>query len=178
MNSAAPAADGVQQVEYVEPAPEPHYSSQPMQANATVIVEGNMHECWGGGWDEVRFVSSNTPVQVLGTGPWTPPPGQENELGPGPYVKIRIWDGQYGWIAESAVNVKADYVDKIAGVCEEGDRIDWSNVVRPTPRPTLRPQPAPRAVPTYRPATTTTNTANPYQPAPTPRPEAHKFRDE
>lgn len=177
--AVAPAQPASQPASSPEPAATVDYAQKPMSANAFVIQETKMHECFGGGWDEIRFVSSNTPVEVIGTGPWTPPPGQEGEVGPGPYLKIRIWDGQYGWIAAGAVDVNLEEMAKISGQCEEGDRIDWSVVAKPTPRPTPQPRPTPRPVPTRLTSTTVsrpsvtgtsgTNTAVTHD---------HKYRDE
>lgn len=172
--AATPAQSAVAEPVAAEPVTNVNYAQQPMVANAAVVQETKMHECFGGGWDEIRFVSSNTPVEVIGTGPWAPPAGQEGEVGPGPYLKIRIWDGQYGWIAASAVGIDIQNAAQISGQCEAGDRIDWGTVVQPTPRPMPRPVATPRPVSTsttvrYPTTTTGTNTAITHD---------HKYRDE
>ncbi len=174
-DSSSGSTGSVQPVAYQEPAPTVATGPPPMKTNAMIVAEGYMHECWGGGWDEVRFVSSNTPIEVLGSGPWTPPADQQAKIGPGPYVKIRIWDGQYGWISENSVNVKAAYVNEVSGECLENERIDWGAIVRPTPLPTQRPTPIPRNT-----ASTTNSYTVPRYPTATPAPTLgpHKYRDE
>jgi len=106
------------------------YQGTPFVPDATVIQDAYLFECFGSGDNELRFVTVNTPVQVLGIGAFvTPYP----ELGVGPFVKIRIWDGQYAWIAAEAVNADRNTLPSLTGQCENHDRIEWSAIVRPTP---------------------------------------------
>jgi len=107
----------------------------------------NLHECFGGGYDELRYVRAGTPVQVLGVGPFTPPGAQANDMGPGPYAKIRLWDGQYAWIAAAAVGVDPATATQLSGQCEPGDRIDWSVIATHTPTPLPAATQAPTATP-------------------------------
>ena len=146
----------------------------PLAPNATVVTSTNLHECFGGGWDELRYVRAGTPVQVLGAGPFVPPGSQANDMGPGPYVKIRLWDGQYAWIAAQAVGVDAASAAQISGQCEAGDRIDWSLITPPTPTPMPAPTQGPAATP--QPASQLRPTATPRA-TPTAAHE-HEKRDE
>ncbi len=131
-------------------------AQQPLKPNASVIMSTNLHECFGGGWDELRYVRAGTPVQVLGAGPFAPPGNHADEMGPGPYVKIRLWDGQFAWIAAKAVGVDAARIAQIAGQCEPGDRIDWSVITPPTPTPVITPAAAASTLPTATPGPTAT----------------------
>ena len=141
-------------------------AQQPLKPNASVVMSTNLHECFGGGWDELRYVRAGTPVQVLGAGPFAPPGNHAAEMGPGPYVKIRLWDGQFAWIAAKAVGVDAASIAQISGQCEPGDRIDWSAITPPTPRPVVTRVTAASSLPTATP-----------RPAATPR-YTHQKRDE
>ncbi len=141
-------------------------AQQPLKPNASVVMSTHLHECFGGGWDELRYVRAGTPVQVLGAGPFAPPGNHAAEMGPGPYVKIRLWDGQFAWIAAKAVGVDAARIAQISGQCEPGDRIDWSAITPPTPTPVSMRVTAASSLPTATP-----------RPAATPR-YTHQKRDE
>jgi len=119
------------------------YQEQPFAPNATVVVDAYLFECFGTGANEVRFVTAGTPVQVLGSGAFAAPYA---ELGSGPFLKIRIWDGQYAWITAGAVNVELALQPLLTGQCETYDRIDWSAVVPPTPTPII---PTPTSYPVW-----------------------------
>ncbi len=127
---AAPAVAAVPpasvQPASVQPA---SYIGQPFAPNAMVIKDTYLFECFGAGDNELRLATANTPVQVLGTGPFTPP---YTELGSGPFLKNRIWDGQYAWIPAEAVGVDLAAQPVVSGICEDFDRIDWSVVTPPT----------------------------------------------
>ena len=176
-------------VESVAPAP------APMVPNAALVSSGNIHECFGTGDDEIRPVRANTPVEVLGTGSFWPPDGQQDRLGPGPFLKIRLWDGQYAWIGAEHVGYDIAQAPEISGQCEDSDRLDWSTVYRPTPPPTPRPVPTARPVsqPAYRPPIRSASRSMPtprpvsgasqYDPTPTVTPtptadEDHRWFDE
>jgi hypothetical protein len=103
--------------------------------NSSTNSEGNIVECFGTGTTPLRRVAANTPVQVLGIGDYGTQDNEREKLGPGPYAKIRLWDGQYAWIAVSNLRVDAGSLPRVSSVCEVCDRIDWSSVVRPTPTP-------------------------------------------
>lgn len=119
------------------------YQEQPFAPNATVVADAYLFECFGTGANELRFVTAGTPVQVLGSGSFHAPYA---ELGSGPFLKIRIWDGQYAWITASAVNVDLALQPALAGQCEIYDRIDWSTVIPPTPTQII---PTPTAYPSW-----------------------------
>lgn len=105
------------------------YVGQAFAPNAMTSVDAYIFECFGSGENELRFVTAGTPVQVLGTGAFSPPYG---ELRNGPFLKIRIWDGQYAWIGADAVNVELATQPALSAQCESYDRLDWSTVVVPT----------------------------------------------
>lgn len=144
----------------------PVAASPQLVPNGSVIMSTSLHECFGGGYDELRYVRAGTPVQALGVGPFTPPPGQADDLGPGPYAKIRLWDGQYAWIAAAAVGVDPATAAQLSGQCEPGDRIDWSLIATLAPTATPRPQDNPQLRETATPRVTPTAT------------HTHKKRDE
>ncbi len=174
MEVSAVALEVVEAAEIAQPV---NFTQAPMVTNAALVNTGNIHECFGTGDDEVREVSANTPVEVLGTGPFWPPEDQQDRLGEGPYLKIRLWDGQFAWIAARHVGFDIAQATEISGQCEESDRLDWFQVVRPTatamprdmptPRPVAQPvaQPVTRAMPTPRPVV---SGASRYEPTPTP----------
>ncbi len=105
------------------------------EPNSSTNSEGYIVECFGAGTTPLRWVAANTPVQVLGIGDFGPQGNEREKLGPGSYAKIRLWDGQYAWIAVSNLRVDAGSLPRVSSVCEVCDRIDWSSVVRPTPAP-------------------------------------------
>jgi hypothetical protein len=104
----------------------------PVSPNATVTTAAKLHECFGGGSSPLRDVSAGTPVQVLGTGPFWPPAEEQNDLGTGPFLKIKLWDGQTAWIPAAAVGFDLTTAAALSGQCEDSDRLNWDNVVRPT----------------------------------------------
>ena len=107
----------------------------PFVPNTSVASDANIVECFGAGTTPLRRVGANTPVQVLGIGDYGPQGEELEKLGPGPYAKIRLWDGQFAWIAISHLRVEANSVPRTSSICEACDQIDWSSVVRPTPVP-------------------------------------------
>lgn len=107
-----------------------NYMGQPFAPNAITLQDAYLFECFGSGDSELRFVTAGTPVQVLGVGAFGPPYG---ELGSGPFVKIRLWDGQYAWLGAAAVHVELTTQPTVSAQCESYDRIDWSTIVPPTP---------------------------------------------
>lgn len=107
----------------------------PFVPNTSIASDANIVECFGTGTTPLRRVTANTPVQVLGIGDYSPKGEDLEKLGPGPYAKIRLWDGQFAWIAISHLRLDPDRVPRTSSVCEVCDRIDWSSVVRPTPVP-------------------------------------------
>jgi len=115
----------------------PSYAGLPFKPNTTTSREGYIHECFGAGDSPLRQVAAGTPVQVLGVGSFSPPPEEVDKLGDGPFLKIRLWDGQFAWIAARNVQVDIAGLPQLSGQCAEYDRIDWSRVIRPTatPRP-------------------------------------------
>ncbi len=119
------------------------YQGKPFAPDATVIRDAYLFECFGAGDNELRFVTVNTPVQVLGIGTFTAP---YPELASGPFIKIRIWDGQYAWITAEAVDAELATLPAISGQCESYDRIEWSAVIQPTPTALI---PTPTAYPAW-----------------------------
>lgn len=114
----------------VASAPPLSPADHPFAPNAMTITDAYLFECFGGGANELRFVTASTPVQVLGTGAFSPP---YDELGSGPFLKIRLWDGQYAWLPAAAVNVDLATQPALSAQCESADRLDWSTLVPPTP---------------------------------------------
>lgn len=112
-----------------------NYMNNSMAANAIVIRDTYIHECFGTGDSELREAKANTPIQVVGNGPFVPPPSQQEQLTGAEFLKIRIWDGQVAWMSVADANVDASQFPSVSGICEEHDRIDWQKVVRPTPTP-------------------------------------------
>lgn len=106
------------------------YVGQTFAPNAMTSTDAYIFECFGTGDNELRFVTAGTPVQVLGTGGFRAPYG---ELGSGPFLKIRLWDGQYAWIGAGAVNVDLATQPALSAQCESYDRLDWSTITPPTP---------------------------------------------
>ena len=111
---------------------QPTYVVRPFVPNARTTGEGWIHECFGSGESPLRLVASDTPVEVLGKGGFTPPDNQRAQLGNGPFLKVRLWDGQFAWAIANNVGVDVAAVPLVSSVCEEYDRIDWSTT-RPTP---------------------------------------------
>ena len=101
----------------------PSYVNAPMRVNASVTRPITIHECFGSGVNELRQVAVETPVEVLGVGDFQPPSDQAGALGSGPYLKIRLWDGQVAWIAASGVGVDISAQPRVSGICEEYDRL-------------------------------------------------------
>jgi uncharacterized protein YraI len=101
----------------------PSYVNAPMRVNASVTRPVTIHECFGSGVNELRQVAVETPVEVLGVGDFQPPSDQTDALGSGPYLKIRLWDGQVAWIAASGVEVDVSAQPRVSGICEEYDRL-------------------------------------------------------
>lgn len=116
----------------------PSYVGQPFAPSATVAREGWLYECFGQGDDGMRTVGAGTPVMVLGVGDYVPSPEQYARLGDGPYYKVRIWDGQFGWLPTALLDTDPSSYPAVPGHCAEYDSIDWSTVVRPDP-PTAVP---------------------------------------
>jgi hypothetical protein len=124
---AAPVA------ETIMAAPQmPSYINQPYAANALTTQDAYIFECFGSGANELRFAKTDTPVQVLGTGAFSPPFA---ELGSGPFLKVRLWDGQFAWIPAASVNVDIASQPPVSAQCEAYDRINWSIITPPTPTP-------------------------------------------
>ncbi len=114
------------------------YVGTPLKPNATAAGNTVIHECFGSGASPLRNVSAGTPVQVLGIGTFQPPAEQAEALGSGPFVKIRLWDGQVAWMPAAAVTVDRTTLPQVSGVCEAYDRLDWEQVIAnkpPTPTP-------------------------------------------
>lgn len=134
--AAAAAVIPVAAVAASTPVPEVAASAAPAVAlvspNAAVTTGSQLHECFGGGSSPLRDVSAGTPVQVLGTGPFWPPAEEQNALGTGPFLKIKLWDGQTAWIPAAAVGFDLTTAAALSGQCEDSDRLNWDNVVRPT----------------------------------------------
>jgi hypothetical protein len=116
----------------------PDYVNSPMQVNTVTVRETTIHECFGGGANELRQVSAGTPVEVLGMGAFRPPPDQVESLGTGPFLKIRLWDGQVAWMPQSAVKIDSTQLQPMSALCEEYDRLDWAALNANKP-PTLTP---------------------------------------
>lgn len=110
----------------------PSYASQPYAANALTTQDAYIFECFGSGTNELRFAKASTPVQVLGSGAFSPPFA---ELGSGPFLKVRLWDGQFAWMPAASVNVDLASQPPVSAQCEAYDRIDWSTIAPPTPTP-------------------------------------------
>ncbi len=115
---------------FIGPVTSSSYQGQPYAPDAMAIQDAYIFECFGSGNNELRFVTASTPVQVLGIGDFAAP---YPELGSGPFIKIRIWDGQYAWIRAEAVNTETNILPSLSGQCETYDRIEWSTIVQPTP---------------------------------------------
>ena len=117
-----------------------NYMDQPIRSNSVVVQDGYIHECFGSGANGLRFVRANTPVQVVGLGAFKPPAAQKEQLGSGEFLKIRIWDGQVAWIPAFAVNVTLNGLPQVPGICENHDRINWTEILplTPTPAPAIR----------------------------------------
>jgi uncharacterized protein YraI len=118
----------------------PVYASQPFRPNTVTSRGGYIHECFGAGASSLRQVPGNTPVQVVGKADFQPPGEEATTLGTGPFLKIRLWDGQYAWMRADDVQVDPGAVPVVSNQCEPYDRIDWAKVVRPTPTPTPPPE--------------------------------------
>lgn len=115
----------------------PSYVGQPFAPNAVVGRDGWFYECFGQGDNGLRAVGAGTPVQLLGVGNYVPPAEQQAMLGSGPFYKIRIWDGQFGWLPLSVVDADPLAYTSLPGNCAEYDTIDWTTVVRPDPPTTV-----------------------------------------
>ncbi len=123
--------------------PEPTYQvvayvGTPLKPNATAAGNTIIHECFGSGTSPLRNVSAGTPVQVLGIGAFQPPAEQMEALGNGPFVKIRLWDGQVAWMPAAAVTVDRTTLPQVSDACEAYDQLDWEQVIAtkpPTPTP-------------------------------------------
>ena len=100
------------------------YVNTPMRTNATLSRSFTVHECFGSGASELRNVAAGTPIEVLGVGAFRPPADQIEALGAGPYLKIRLWDGQFAWMAATGVVIDVTRLPKLSSICEEYDRID------------------------------------------------------
>jgi uncharacterized protein YraI len=114
------------------------YVVTPLKPNATAAGTTVIHECFGSGASPLRNVSAGTPLQVLGLGAFQPPAEQAEALGSGPFVKIRLWDGQVAWMPAAAVTVDRTTLPQVSDVCEAYDRLDWEQVIAnkpPTPTP-------------------------------------------
>lgn len=114
------------------------YANTPMRTNATVSRAIAIHECFGSGSSELRNVAAGTPIEILGVGGFQPPAGQIEVLGAGPYLKIRLWDGQVAWVAAANVGADVARLPQVSSICEEYDQIDWATVISkkpPTPTP-------------------------------------------
>ena len=111
----------------------PSYVGQPFAPNAVVARDGAFYECFGQGNNGLRAVGAGTPVQMLGVGNFVPAAEQQATLGSGPFYKIRIWDGQFGWLPTSLMDADPLAYPSLPGHCAEYDTIDWANVVRPDP---------------------------------------------
>lgn len=111
----------------------PSYVGQPFATNATVARDGWFYECFGQGDNGMRQVTAGTPLQLLGVGDFAPTAEQQALLGSGPFFKIRIWDGQFGWLPASLMDADPLTFAQVPGGCAEYDSIDWTTVVRPDP---------------------------------------------
>jgi hypothetical protein len=122
----------------------PSYVGQPFAPNMAVVRDGWLYECFGQGNNGLREVSAGTPVQLLGVGEFAPSADQQATLGSGPFYKVRIWDGQFGWLPSGVMDADPLAYGAVPGDCAEYDSIDWTTVVRaepPTAEPTLAPVP-------------------------------------
>ena len=117
----------------------PNYVGQPFAPNAVTARDGWFHECFGQGDKGLRAVGAGTPVQLLGVGDFVSPAEQQAMLGRGPFYKIRIWDGQFGWLPTALMDTDPLAYGRVPGACAEYDTIDWT-VVRS--EPTAAPLPA------------------------------------
>lgn len=68
----------------------PSYVGQPFVPNAALVRGSYLHECFGQGDQGLRWADAGTPIRVLGSGSFVPPAEQVDELGSGPFLKIRI----------------------------------------------------------------------------------------
>lgn len=117
----------------------PSYVGQPFVPNSALARGSYLHECFGQGDQGLRWADVGTPIQILDVGSFVPPAEQVDELGLGPFLKIRIWDSQYAWLPAAAVELDVAIWTQVPGTCEVYDTIDWAAVVRPTPAPQWTP---------------------------------------
>jgi len=120
----------------VAPSPSlPSYVGSPFKPNTTTGGDAWIYECFGSGDTPLRQVAANTPIQSLGTGTLQTTASEAQKLGAPPHVKIRLWDGQFAWIPAENVSAGTQGLPRLAGNCEDYDRINWSAIVKPTPIP-------------------------------------------
>jgi uncharacterized protein YraI len=128
------------------------YRWWPFKTNTRARGTAQFYECFGSGQTPLREVPANTPIMALGTGPFQPSQAEAERLGAGPYAKIRIWDGQYGWMRVNNLDLDPNSLAQVSGVCQPYDRITWPTPV--PPKPTSKPPTNPGGGNTYTPPKT------------------------
>jgi uncharacterized protein YraI len=107
-------------------------TGKPGVQSAAVEYQTFVYECFGAGPSQLRQVAHRTPVSILGIGSFQPTDEERQHMDYGPYAKVRIWDGQYAWIAAKALGIKdPQELPVVSGLCEPDERIDWASVDQP-----------------------------------------------
>ncbi len=106
---------------------------QPLKPNASVVMSTHLHECFGGGWDELRYVRGHAGAGV-GRRPVCAAGQSRRRNGAGTVCE----DSSVGWAVcldrGEGRRRRRERIAQISGQCEPGDRIDWARSRRLRPR--------------------------------------------
>jgi hypothetical protein len=126
------------------PGPQPVRTSAPVypsacyqtfKPNTVTRGESQLYECFGTGTSPLRTISPSTPVQALGRGNFLPSGSDAEKLGHGPYLKIRVWSGQWAWIRADNIAIDLNSLPEVSPQCEVCERITFPPTAVPPPSP-------------------------------------------